>query len=746
MKAPLVATFALLAASFASAQTTPPSNDQVAQAASDEVVRLDTFNVSSTIGTYHEETSSMATKVPTDLKELASSLQILNASALADRNAVTLQDVYSYVVGMTQSQVNVNGFTFRGFSNSGGFDQNIQYDGLQGATSNRGAASASNVESIEFLKGPNSVLYGQMHPGGLMNIVTKSPQEVASATITGTYQTYAGAFDSPGDENSYIGSIDLTGPVDSGKHLLYRLIITEQDLQSWRKGDWAKDSYIYPSLTYKWTNDTYVTFKVESIRENERQDDGLIPVFTGPTSGPSAVYTLGPYNTVYQEPTDRTSDEGQSYSTYFQAKLNDIWTLRIQNRTAYNREFIRELTQIVSGKIVTAATPLSATTANRQYNYTDGPHRYCYFDANTYGSFGPKGFVNTVVAGVAGGSEATDARRISFGPIVTPQISVFDPVLGVTPYPADGTKPNDPKQFLTSFGEYISDTITIDDRWHLSLGSRNDEQLAHSFDPLNPITTPYQHQRVSAITSQGGLVYDITQTLSGYVSFSQSFTPTSVTDVDANGNSGFPPEKGYQFEGGLKFESADHNLYVAADTYFINRQNVATSTGLIIPSSGLGIFRLDGEQHSEGVELESEWRPILNWQFQAGLALGKAFVAESITNPATVGQDLVNAPRVSGSFFSRYNFPQGVLKGFGVGLGVTYVGMQWVVQQPTTGSYRIPSWTRPDGDLYYQWKRYKVSLNCENLLDTRYIQIGRAQEVLVPGDERRLTLAVTTRF
>ncbi|MDB6168017.1 MAG: ferrichrome-iron receptor, partial [Verrucomicrobia bacterium] len=254
--APFFAGALLFAGTQLRAQTSaPPARDEpkplradeVDKIESEDVVKMDKFKVSTTIGTYHEETSAMATKIPMERKEVPSSLQILNASALADRNAVTLQDVYTYVIGMAQTQVNVNGFTFRGFPNSGGFTQNINYDGLQGPTSNRGAVSAANVERVEFLKGPNSVLYGQMNPGGLMNIVTKSPQSAPHVSVTGTYRTFAGEFDTPGDHNSYIGTFDVTGPIDEKKHWLYRVIVSGQRLESWRQGREQHSMYLYPS-------------------------------------------------------------------------------------------------------------------------------------------------------------------------------------------------------------------------------------------------------------------------------------------------------------------------------------------------------------------------------------------------------------------------------------------------------------------------------------------------------------------
>src|SRR5207248_2345391 len=119
--------------------------------------------------------------------------------------------------------------------------------------------SAANVERVEFLKGPNSVLYGQMNPGGLMNIATKSPEERNKTTVTAVYRTYAGEFDSPGEQNSFFGTLDTTGPIDNEKHWLYRFIVTGQRTESWRKGIWQHAVYVYPSLTYNWSPETSLT-------------------------------------------------------------------------------------------------------------------------------------------------------------------------------------------------------------------------------------------------------------------------------------------------------------------------------------------------------------------------------------------------------------------------------------------------------------------------------------------------------
>lgn len=714
-----------------------------------EVVQMDAFKITTTIGAYHEETSSMATKVPTNLKELSSSLLILNATAISDRNSVTLQDVFQYVNGLTQSQQNVNGFTFRGIPNSGSFTQNIEYDGLQGGTLKKGAQGAASVESIEFLKGPNSVLYGQMRPGGLLNIVSKSPQLTARVNARASFFTYAGKFDNFGSVNGEAFMVDATGPLDASKHWLYRVIVDTESSPSYRKADYDKLFSIYPSLTYKWNEATSFTVKLESSQDRRRTDDGLLPIFTtGIAFGSAARWATAPLNTVYQDPTDVSREKGASFSTAFTTQIAKDWTLRIQSRTVWHTDQAHELTNNNTSVFFPKASfaTLATTGISRQYNYVINGHRYNYYDANIYGIVGPEKFKNTVLVGVGGGDEYFANQRYAFGPNVLPAISFVNPILGQSPYPPDGTKVTSTQEWFTTFGVYILDQVKIGERLHLTAGTRYNQQGGAGIDVYNPISAPYTKQFVTAETSQVGCVLDLTPQLSAYGSWSQSFVPNDVSQVDANGNSGFAPETGLQDEIGLKFQTADHKLFASAAAFFIKRNNVAVALGTNRPVTGQSIFRIDGEQHSEGVEFEVQYQPRPYWQVQCGVALNKAFIAQSGKNPQTIGSDLVNAPRGSGNFWTRYNIPEGSLKGLGFGTGVIYVGKYWGGDPASTVYFPVPGYTRVDTAVYYKWRRYDLALNIQNLFDRRFYLAVQTPTAIFAGDERKVSLSFSTHF
>lgn len=772
----------------ATAPATPPASDSTAPAAatanppvaagpaagdaSDQIVTLEAVTVGTDIAAYHEETSSMATKVPTELKDLASSLQIINSTAITDRQVTNLQDVFAYLVGVSQSQQNINGFTFRGLPVSGSYDQNIEFDGLMGTPLKKSAQSAADVADLEFLKGPNSVLYGQMHPGGLMNIVTKSPELTPAIDLRTTWFTYAGEFNAPGNKNGGSVTLDATGPIDSGQHLLYRFIVDAEDAPPSRPGDFDKLLSFFPSLTYRWNSDTWFTVKLEADQDYRRQDDGLFPVFTSPAIltpesatvksaayGESATYYYAPFNTVYQNTYDAARDKGDALSTYFHTVAGPV-TFRLQTRSVWHADWTQEDTDnntsvFIAPAGVTPAKPTYAvpgTTISRQYNLIINGHRWNSFDANGFTKFGPDFFQNTVIAGVGGGTEQFDNQRFAFGPNTTPDLTIIDPIINQPytnglPYPAPGTSQQDVNNHSTTFGEYISDQMTLIHRVHVTVGVRNDQYVQTGIDYLNPVKTPYQHEIVRAVDKQAGVVFDLTTELSLYSSWSTSTTPNTVTDVNAQGQSGFPPEAGTQYENGLKFETPDGKLYASLDYYYIDRTNVLVAeNGVTIPVTGQAVYRVDGAQHAEGTELETEWHPIPNWQVQLGGDYSKAFVAASVQNPYTVGDDLANAPRSAGNLWTRYNIASGPLKRLGFGLGVIYQGKYWA-GDPTTATYFIiPGYVRVDTAMYYSWKTYSFAVNIQNVGDRRYIQSEQSAEYIIPGEQRKVTFSAETKF
>ena len=704
--------------------------------AGDSVVHLDEFHVTSDIGMYAEKSSSVGTKTPLDLKDYAGTVQILNAAFLSDQRARTLEDVFPYIVGMARESTDSVGFTLRGFGNAnpGVTLQNLQIDGLPGTASRYGAPTTANIERVEVLKGPSSLLYGQLDPGGLINIVTKSPQVTASQSLFASVYTYAGDTAPFGKQISESAYIDSTGPIDSGKHLLYRIIGSFDNVRSFRNDNFQHNYFLYPSLTYRWNADTELTAKLDIVNQRQHYDTGLIAPF-------STISLVAPRNITYQEPNDVQYDNGETLDTDFRHVFSDGWVLKIDTRNVYHKDGRR----VIEVKGVNSVLPVANSTVVRRLRHMINSRQYNFLDANAYGDFGPESFRNTLIVGLNGGYEVSDLHRLAFGPTVTPDVSLYDPLIGVTPYPPDTPAGNTHAILkMKNYAAYASDQIKIGAHWHANVGVRYDRQDATYNDPVLALE---QRQSVHSVVPSGGLIYEPTDHISLYASYANSFIPLPPTTVDVNGNAGFAPEKSDQIETGLKVDFMQRKLTAVLALYDIHRDTVVENVPLGFLANGVQYSTPVGTQESKGIELSITYQPVPNWEIELNGSYDDARVTKTL-DPTIYNTRLPNAPRQDESLWTRYNVPRGPLKGFGLGVGAFNVSDR--VGTSTSNlpgkSYEIAGYWRLDSALYYEWGHSSVALNVQNVFDRNYILSVPLYFQITPGDPRRLTMSFKTQF
>ena len=716
---------------FASAQDISPSTQTA-----DEVVRLDQFNVTTSIGSYSDTVSDAATKTPIALQDLSSSVQIINAAFISDIRAERLDDLYTYAVGLYRENAGqANGFNMRGFTMSGALT-GTQVDGLPGLTSRFASPPTADVERLEVIKGAASVLYGELHPGGLVNIVTKSPQAITSASLT----TFVSTYDAPdvgttrfGTKVSGVETLDLTGPIDSGKHWLYRLIVSGEEINSFRDYSFEHNIYWYPSLTYRLDDRTSVTLKVDITRQHRQANDGLVVPYNN-------LDLLPPINVTQTQPNDLETDVGEALGLNLRHALSESWVLQFNGRSSWHEDK-RVAEEYIQGTIVNAV-PYQNSTVTRRFRDQYNGRRNNFGDLNVAGTFGPSVFRNNVIFGVDSGKEWNDFNRLAFGPAITPPVDIYATVPDTTTYPAVGTSPSDPKTTFYNYSEYAADQFTVAEKLHASVGLHHYEQAT---DYREVYTGKTFHQVVSTTIPHFGVLYQSIAALSVYADFARSFTPQVPTAVNASDLPGFSPETGRQWEEGIKVDLFDHRLVTTLATYEIVKHNVVESTGVLLPS-GDTISALSGEQESKGVEWEADYQPVKYWQIKAGYSYIDARVNQSVT-VSEDGRLLPNVPHNGGNLWTRYNLPDGPLKGLGLGLGEIYVGRRlgyaanvisanpalWLVER---------SYARTDLAFFYRWAHVDLSLNVQNVLDKIYIEDAFYNSSVVVGDPRKITLAV----
>src|SRR5687768_8611134 len=157
--------------------------------------------------------------------------QGLNSVGDALRNASGVQAIRWYGV--------YEQYTIRGFfdADRDGFNA-VMIDGMR-RNGNRYATQANNVEAIEVLKGPSSILYGRGALGGSINIIRKKPQPVRSGEVF-----YRG-----GRFNTHQVALGTTGLVGDNDRLMYRTDLSLEASDGWRDAG-ADRLNVAPSLTW----------------------------------------------------------------------------------------------------------------------------------------------------------------------------------------------------------------------------------------------------------------------------------------------------------------------------------------------------------------------------------------------------------------------------------------------------------------------------------------------------------------
>lgn len=721
------------ATGFAQAAPAPRPNP-----APEEIVRLDEFTVTSSLASYAEKTSSATGKVPMDTLDVAASVQVLNAAFLADTRASRLEDVFGYVTGLNKQGTNANAFTLRGFAAAGSNLQSVQVDGMPGPPSRFASPPTVNVERLEVLKGPTSVLYGQANPGGMINIVTKSPKATRQNVFSTFLSTYAGQTSGFGDTFSWTASVDLTGPIDEAKRWLFRVVASYEDQESFRDYYYQKNKYFYPSLTWRPSPDTSVTVKYEWVREDRQATDGLAVPFLN-------AHLLPPINTNYQAPNALDTDYGDSWVLNAQTRVLDTWTARFTYRRTVHDDS-RTALETAQGAIVANTTNYLLSTIRPRYRVQENEKDYDFIDANIWGTVGPEKFQHTLIAGINGGREWLRTNRLAFGPFTAP-VNLYASVPNVAVvYPTNPTGQQDRQTPFWNYGAYVSDQIKLGRHWNASIGFRREKQDSYQKE-ITPTTVRGIKQSMSDTLPTYSLMFKPWTGVSLYATYCEGFKPQAPGNVDINNDPNFPPETSQQQEFGVKVDALGGRLTGNVAVYEIEKQNVLTATGTTSPS-GNPIANLSGLQRSKGVELGVGYLPVPNWQVQLGYTYIDARVITS-TTATIVGARLDNTPRNSGSLWTRYNFDQGSLRGLGVGLGVVHTGRRHaIITNNPAARLELPGFTRADVGLYYTTRRVDYALNVSNVTDKTYVAgaLPGGADRLNPGEPRRVTLSARVAF
>jgi iron complex outermembrane recepter protein len=650
---------------------------------------------------YRLPNTSTATKTDTPLRDIPQSIQIVPRQIIEDRKVTRVGEIVQNVSGVTVTagpsnvgeQFTVRGFSGGEFGSGNEFRNGFRSLGL-------GTFNPGNIERVEVLKGPASVLYGQIEPGGMINFVTKKPLD----------RPYYAADIEVGSFSYFKPALDISGPLGPDKKSLYRLNTSYEKSGSFVNFVNRDILQFSPSVTYDLSDRSKLTFDYEYIRETGINNPGL------PRS--PIAFQL-PRNLFLGEPNDSVDSKSQSANIGLEHRFSEDWQLRTQANWQ-NESFRRNAYRI--GRVLNE----DGQTLNRflQTDTEDNADSYS-IQTNLIGKFKTGSIDHQLLFGLEW-NKFNDLDTTGFSTVSS--IDVFNPVYNTEPRPTlfdDGASRLTTNSTTTSI--YLQDQVTLLPNLKLLVGARYDfiDEKAGSQDVDVDGITPISSISESSFSNQAlspriGFVYQPIEPISLYASYSTSFVPNNTL---TRTGTAIEPTKSNQLEVGVKTEVFDGKLAATLSAYQITKTNVLT----IDPDDPDFSIPI-GEVKSRGIELDVTGRIQPGWNIIGSVFINESAVTVGDEN-SPVGNILINAPRSGASLWSTYEIQAGNLQGLGFGAGILYVGD---VQATLPNSFLIPAYFRTDAAIFYKRDNWKAALNFKNLFDVN--SYSSQSGGIYPGD------------
>jgi iron complex outermembrane recepter protein len=646
---------------------------------------------------YAPGNATTATRTDTPLRDIPQSIQVIPRQVIEDQRVNRVSEALRNVSGVqtddgfggTLDRANIRGFQADTFL----------VNGFRLRTfSAGGATSPLLIDRVEVLKGPASVLFGNLEPGGVVNVITERPLPFAQYILEGSVGSYG--FLQP--------AIDLTGPLNQDGTVLYRLNVLYEGSDGFRDYDRNVSRIVVaPSLSWDISDRTNLTFDVVYLDEERPFDRGI------PAIG----------NRVADIPRERILQNADTYALTEQLSLgyelehqfSEDWTLR--NRFQHFRS------DVLDFRLDSALSEDSGNLERTWRSNDDYAENYS-LQTNIVGNFSTGTIDHTLLLGVDWDRFVTVGaqRRLPGNPSFPINIFTGEDDTADTPALSELTLPaRDGTDRYESLSFYLQEQIAFTDNLKLLIGGRFDIFDLEFFDATIDETTA--EETFNRFTPRAGIVYQPIEEISIYGSYGQAF---NVNFGQASDGSLLEPEVSEQFEVGIRGEFLNGRLITNLAAYEITKQNVAA------PDPANPDFSIaGGEIRSRGIELDVAGEILPGWNVISSYAYTDAEVTREGSffpegnRPSNVGEH-------SGSLWTSYQIQNGDLQGLGFGVGVFFVSDRF---GDFENSYTLPGYLRTDAALYYRRDNWRAALNFQNLFDVNYIRYSEGyREANAPGD------------
>ena len=648
-------------------------------------------------------TQYAGTKTDTPIIETPQPITVIDADRYLSQGAISISDTVKYAAGVLANpygrDTRVDGFTIRGLDA-------LQFrDGMRDIFSYYASITSDpyNFSRVEILRGPASVLFGQGSIGGLVNLVTKTPNFTTGGEINLVYGSY--------DRKEALGDVNFA----IADNLAVRFVGRARDSNTFI--DHVPDDRVMfaPSIRWQPTPATDIILTGLYQEDDTGSTSQFLPIVGTFLPNRAAGAQLDRDTFVGKAGWDRYAGRSLQGAAFVTHDFSDQVKLSLKARyidsdLEYNTHYADSYSNPQDPFSVygtdgrTIGLTADASDARMNVFSTDNN---LLFTFNTGANLEHKLLVgidyswNKVAKRNAGGTEIVDLYDIDYAALKT-----YDPT---GPFLADSQK---------QLGIYVQDQMRFFDRVSVVLGARRDRVTGSS------------GQKDNATTFRAGIIGEIGAGFSPFFSYTESFLPVAGRIDNGDGTFGDPyrPQTGSQYEAGIKWQPAPGTL-VTATAFKIKERNRV----LYLAAGGTA---QSGELNTKGFEVEASHTLPGDFELLANYGYTK-LKSETNTN-------LDYMPRHTASFWTTKTFGLPDEAQLRLGGGVVHSGKS--VSTSAIWSIVTPSRTTVDALAEINWNSWRFAVNATNLLNNHYYASCLARGDCFIGAPRNVMGTVGFRF
>lgn len=668
-------------------------------------------------------------------------VQVIGAEIIEQQQAIRLSDVIKNANGVYVGSARggaQESFWSRGYDMTANnmFKNGFRYNGGS-------IPEMSGLEKVEFLKGGAALLYGNVAPGGILNMVTKTPK----------FNFGGEAFLQLGSYNYYKPAFDVYGPLNQS--IAFRFNGSYEKSESFR--DFVTNDRIYfnPSFLFLLSEKTQITLQGDYLSADWTPDFG-----TGIVG--KEILDL-PRNQYFGALWSNGNTKSASASVLLEHDFNTNWKLNFNSSYQTYRRTQLSTAQMSGLVYTTNATGVKEVNWKRGLTRLDASENIFGNQLSLQGTFKTGKIKHQIFTGAD--FEDAMAPNYTFGfydPTKNPAdlITTESTAINILNYDYNTQSRNVPYDsritqlattFTQRFGVYAQDLISINDYIKVLAGIRwswqqnyvtTTKETIEKIKNVNTITTSYQKAKPdegaktinTAFSPKGGIVIQPNKTTSLFASYSNSFTTNTGTTVDLKP---LEPSIIDQYEVGIKKDFMKGLITTNITAYIIENNNLAQTAAFgsdgVTPNVNTNLKELVGGTKGKGIEIDINANPIKGLNILAGYSFNETKITKTSGTSGSLieGDLLTRTPKHTANFSVFYKIQEGFFKGITIGGVANYIGDRiggwndryvWTENKPTTNpkTYTITiedrdiplkGYTTVDVSVGYDWK--KISLLCK---------------------------------